>query len=144
MIAVLHSAVLDGVVITGSGLLGGVYLAFSVAVVPGLRRRPPGEATATMREVNRAILNPVFGLLFGGTALACVALLVGAVLAGDPLRIAAALAGLAGSVVTVAVNIPINTAVDRGGEWGPLARRWTVANHVRAATSALTVVLLIL
>lgn len=143
MTAVLLGAALDGVVVTGSGLLGGIYLAFSVAVLPGLRRRPPGEATATMREVNRAILNPVFGLLFGGTALACAALLVTAVLAGDPLRIAGALAGLAGFVVTASVNIPINTAVDRGGEWGPLARRWTVANHVRAATSALTVVLLI-
>ncbi|SFO13795.1 Uncharacterized membrane protein [Pseudonocardia ammonioxydans] len=134
--------VLAPVAALGSGLLGGVYLAFSVAVLPALRRRPPDEATATMREGNRAILNPVFGLLFGGTALACLALLVAAVLAGDPLRLAGALAGLAGFVVTFVVNIPLNTALERGGDWGPLAPRWTVANHGRAMTSVLTVVLL--
>ena len=63
-------------------------------------------------------------------------------LAGDPLRLAGALAGLAGFVVTFVVNIPLNTALERGGDWGPLAPRWTVANHGRAMTSVLTVVLL--
>ncbi|MBC3194748.1 DUF1772 domain-containing protein [Pseudonocardia sp. C8] len=136
--------VLGGVAGIGSGLLGGIYLAFSVAVLPALRRRPAGEAAATMREVNRVILNPVFGALFAGTALTCAALLLAGVLAGDPLRIAGAVTGLTAFVVTVAVNIPLNTALDRGGEWDSFAPRWTVANHVRAATSVLTVVLLYL
>lgn len=88
----------------GSGLLGGLYLAFSVAVMPALARRPPGESAALMQEVNRVILNPVFGLVFAGTALACL------LTAGSPLvldggaggwRIAGGLVGLAGFVSTV-------------------------------------------
>lgn len=64
------TGVLSAVVALGSGLLGGLYLAFSVAVLPALRRRPAAEAEAVMRAVNGAILNPVFGVLFGGTGLA--------------------------------------------------------------------------
>lgn len=128
----------------GSGLLGGVYLAFSTAVLPALRRRPDDEAAATMREVNRVILNPVFGTLFGGTALACGAALVGGALDGQPLRIAGAVAGLAGFAVTAAVNIPLNSALDRGGPWSAFDRRWTRANHVRTVTSALAVALMLL
>ena len=135
--------IVGGIVTAGSGLLGGIYLAFSVAVLPALRRRPAGEAAATMREVNRVILNPVFGTLFGGTALACAVLLVLALLAGEPLGIAGALAGLAGFAVTAAVNVPLNNALDRGGRWAAFERRWTVANHVRAATSVLAVALLL-
>lgn len=128
----------------GSGLLGGVYLAFSTAVLPALRRRPDAEAAATMREVNRVILNPVFGTLFAGTALACGAALVTGALHGEPLRIAGAVAGLAGFAVTAAVNIPLNTALERGGPWSAFDRRWTRANHLRTATSALAVALLLL
>ncbi|MEQ3552059.1 anthrone oxygenase family protein [Pseudonocardia nematodicida] len=128
----------------GSGLLGGVYLAFSVAVLPALRRRPAQEAVATMREVNRVILNPVFGLLFFGTAVACLAVLVLAAVAGNPIGIAGALAGLAGFVVTGAVNVPGNVRLDRGAAWADFDRRWTPANHVRTGTSALAVALLLL
>ncbi len=133
----------------GSGLLGGVYLAFSVAVMPALARRPPGESAALMQEVNRVILNPVFGLLFAGTALACV-LTAGSplVIAGDGSgwRVAGGLVGLLGFVSTFAVNIPLNNRLDRDGVpvWTQFLAQWVPANHVRALTSLVAAVLLTL
>ncbi|MER5672866.1 DUF1772 domain-containing protein [Pseudonocardia alni] len=138
------TGVLDGATLTGSGLLGGVYLAFSVAVLPALRRRPAAEAVAVMRGVNRVIVNPVFGTLFAGTALLAGAVTVAGALGGQPLRIAGGVAVLAGFAVTAAVNIPLNNALERDGDWAAFAPRWGVANHLRGAFSALGVVLLLL
>ncbi len=138
------TGLLDGATLTGAGLLGGVYLAFSVAALPALRRRPAAEAVAVMRGVNRVIVNPVFGTLFAGTALLAGAVTVAGVLGGQPLRIAGGVAVLAGFAVTAAVNIPLNNALERDGDWAAFAPRWTVANHLRGAFSALGVVLLLL
>jgi uncharacterized membrane protein len=131
----------------GSGLLGGLYLAFSVAVMPALAQRPQAEATAVMQEVNRVIVNPVFGLLFAGTALACL------LTAGSPLvvggaaggwRIAGGGVGLLGFVSTAAVNIPLNNRLDRDGVlvWAQFLQQWVPWNHVRAVTSLVAAVLL--
>ncbi len=133
----------------GSGLLGGVYLAFSIAVMPALARRPSTEATAVMQETNRVILNPVFLLLFNGTALACLlAACSPLVVAGDGSgwRVAGGLVGLVGFVSTIAVNIPLNNRVDREGAvaWARFLARWVPANHVRALTSVVATVLLTL
>lgn len=133
----------------GSGLLGGVYIAFSVAVMPALARRPAAEATAAMQEMNRVIMNPVFLLLFNGTALACL------LVAGSPLvvpgggtgwRIAGGLVGLVGLVSTIVVNIPLNNRLDRDGVlvWAQLLQQWVPANHLRALTSVVAAVLLTL
>lgn len=138
------TGLLDGATLTGAGLLGGVYLAFSVAALPALRRRPAAEAVAVMRGVNRVIVNPVFGTLFAGTALLAGTVTVAGALGGQPLRIAGGVAVLAGFAVTAAVNIPLNNALERDGDWAAFAPRWTVANHLRGAFSALGVVLLLL
>ncbi|RZT88924.1 putative membrane protein [Pseudonocardia sediminis] len=141
--------VLTGAAAVGSGLLGGVYLAFSTAVMPALARRPPAEATAVMQEVNRVILNPVFGTLFTGTALACLATAASPLVAGGAgsgWRVAGGVAGLAAFVPTFAVNIPLNTGLDRDGvvAWAGFAQHWTPSNHLRAALSVLAAVLLLL
>ena len=49
-----------------TGLMAGVYLAFSIAVLPGIARTDDNTFVASMRGMNTAILNPVFGLVFGG------------------------------------------------------------------------------
>ncbi|HEY0637895.1 MAG TPA: anthrone oxygenase family protein [Pseudonocardiaceae bacterium] len=130
-------------VAVGSGVVGGVMLAFSTSVMPGLRRRPPAEAMAAMRAFNTAILNPVFGLAFGGTLVASVALAVTAPFAGVPhagWRVAGALAYAGGGfLLTMLVNVPLNNRLEAAGPAGPGAaqlwaeflRRWTAWNHVR-------------
>lgn len=143
----------------GSALVAGVMLAFSVSVMPALGRRPAREAMAAMQAVNRAILNPVFGLVFGVTTAAC--LLVAATApftTGHPGaggRAVGALLYLVGTFgVTGAFNVPLNEALDAAdpssaeGErlWARYLTRWTAWNHVRtlagtAGAAVLTVAL---
>jgi uncharacterized membrane protein len=122
--------VLVTVTAIGAGLLAGIYLAFSVAVMPALGRRP--DAAATMREINRAIVNPLFGTLFVLTGLAAAALTVWAALNGSWLvAAAAALVLTGGHLITIGVNIPLNTALDRGGSWDGFERPWNRAHTAR-------------
>jgi uncharacterized membrane protein len=129
----------------GAGLLAGIYLAFSVAVMPGLNRRPDGEAAEAMRAINRAIVNPLFGALFSLTGLAAAALAVWAAIDGSWLVAAgAALVVVGGHLITFAVNIPLNTALDRGGSWDAFARPWLRAHHLRTLLLTAGFVLLLL
>ena len=126
----------------GAGLVAGIYAAFSVAVMPALRRRPAAEGAALMQEVNRVIVNPVFALLFAGTGVLAV---VAAVL--DTRAVAGAVLYVLGSIgLTAVAAIPLNTALDAGGErvWARYLSRWTAWNHVRAlATTAATAALVV-
>ena len=58
----------------GCALVAGLLFAFSTSVMPALRRRPAAEGIAVMQGINSAILNPLFGLVFGGTTLLCLLL----------------------------------------------------------------------
>ena len=136
------------IALVGTGLVAGLFLTFSIAVLPGLQRLPPARAAAAMQQINRAILNPLFGLVFGGTAVASVIVAVTA-LPGDPLRFLAALLTLVGGyVVTFAANIPLNNALDRAepdaAAWERFAGPWTRWNHLRALTTTAATVLLAL
>jgi uncharacterized membrane protein len=151
---VLPAVALLGVV--GSGLMAGLFFAFSTAVMPGLRRLPPAEGAAAMQQMNRTILNPLFFVVFLGTALVCLLLAVGAPFggrAGTAWIVIGALFYLVGSIgLTMVVNVPMNNRLDAadpasavGGRiWADYQSRWTAWNHVRAlactaATAALTV-----
>ena len=46
-----------------AGLVAGLFAGFAYAVMPGLRRADDATVVQAMREVNRAILNPVFAVL---------------------------------------------------------------------------------
>ena len=138
----------------GCGLMAGLFFAFSTAVMPGLRRLPPADGAAAMQQINRAILNPLFGLVFGGTALLCLVLAVGAPFSGregTAWIVAGALLYLVGSTAaTMAVNVPMNNRLDAAEPaaaaalWPGYLIRWTAWNHLRAAactgaTAALTI-----
>ena len=49
-----------------TGLSAGLFVTFSYAVMPGLRRTGDATFVQAMRAINSAILNPVFALVFGG------------------------------------------------------------------------------
>jgi uncharacterized membrane protein len=133
----------------GSALVAGIMLAFSVSVMPGLGRRPDDQAAAAMRAMNAAILNPLFGVVFGGTALVAAALAVTAPFTGDEgsaaLRAAGSLVYLVGVIgVTAAVNVPMNEALDRDdATWPGYLRRWTAWNHLRAVAGVVAAALLV-
>ncbi|GAA4019862.1 DUF1772 domain-containing protein [Allokutzneria multivorans] len=134
------------VILTG-GLLGGVYFAFSTSVMPGLRRLPAAQGMALMREINAAILNPAFFLVFFGAPVGSIAL---AILAPTPWVIAAAVLHVGPSLLlTMFVNVPLNNAIDAaepGDEqvWNHYLPNWTRWNTLRAlACAAATVCLMV-
>ncbi|MFD4675228.1 DUF1772 domain-containing protein [Lentzea sp. NPDC058450] len=111
-----------------TGLMAGVFFAFSVAVMPGLADLPPADARAAMRRINVRIQNPVFLLLFLGTAVLCaVEVFQGRVVGG--------LLYVVGSfLLTMVVNVPMNNRLERTDDayWPTYLRTWTLWNHVRA------------
>ncbi|MCM6763791.1 DUF1772 domain-containing protein [Rathayibacter sp. ZW T2_19] len=129
------------VAVVGSGLVAGVYTAFSTMVVPALRRRDPVDAAAVMIGINRAAERGPFLLLFSGTAVAAAALGVSALVRSDGADGAVAAASLASTAITVAVNVPLNRRLERDpASWSAYARTWTAWNSVRALAAAAAVV----
>ena len=129
---------------TGSGLIGGVFCAFSTFVMKALGRLPPAEGMAAMQAINVAVINPIFLGVFMGTALFAVVPLMwwerpGAawVAAGSALYVVGTL------LATMVFNVPLNNALaaimptDPGAErlWATYQKRWTMWNHVRTAAS---------
>src|SRR3712207_2001782 len=93
----------------GSGLVGGVFFAFSAFVMRDLARLPPAHGIGAMQSINVVAVTPPFMAAFLGTALACVALAVSSLVRwGEP----DAGYGLVGSrfylVGTVLVTIACN------------------------------------
>ena len=132
------------VVAIASGLVAGVFFAFSTFVMRALARLPAAQGVAAMQSVNVTVVNPLFMLALMGNAVVCAVLLVPTVTHwGEP---GAGLVG-AGSVcyltgtmlVTLAYNVPRNDALDaraaNGSDtpayWKRFLREWTAANHVR-------------
>lgn len=132
----------------GSGLVAGVFFAFSTFVMGALARLPAPAGVAAMQSINRVVVNALFLGAFLGTALLCAVLLLFAALGHAPGRDAAlvlgALAYLVGTVgVTMAANVPRNEAlapldpagVEAAAYWPHYVREWTRWNHLRCAAS---------
>ena len=130
------------VAVVTAGLLSGVYTAFSTVVIPALNRLGDHEATAAMVRINRKAERGPFILLFASAALAATGLAVAAVPRGTGVDLAIAGASLASTVVTVAVNVPLNRRLDRDGApfWAEYSHRWRAANTVRAGCAAIAVI----
>lgn len=132
----------------GTGLMAGLYFAFDVSVMPGLGRGDDQTYVTAMRNINEAIDNGLFGLLFLGAFLATGIAAVQQQRGGRPDAArwgwtAFALYGLS-LVVTALVNIPLNNQLARAGSDLTAARsrfgtRWTSGNLIRtvACTAAL-------
>lgn len=102
-----------------AGLLAGIYLAFTVAVMPGLAASGDRTFVEAMRRINEKILNPWFLTVFAGGA---VLPLAAAVLLGvdgdrDALgwTVAAAILAIVGFGITAARNVPLNEALELKG-----------------------------
>ena len=134
--------------ILGSGLLAGVYFAFSAFVMTALGRLDQATGIAAMNAVDAAIVRSLFMPVFLGTTLAAASLAVlGFLRWGEP-GATALLAGgviyvLGMFVVTVAFNVPLNDAlaavepssVEAEELWTRYLRDWTIWHHVRTLAS---------
>ncbi len=131
----------------GSGLIAGVFFAFSTSVMKALGRLPSNEGMAAMQFINVVIINPLFLGVFLGTAAACGVLTVSSLLRwdrGSIFLIAGSILYLVGSLlVTMVFNVPMNNALaaaapnDTGSAdiWENYLSNWTFWNHVRTAAS---------
>ena len=144
--------------VLGSGLVAGIFFAFSTFVMRALGRLPANQGLAAMKAINVTVLNPWFFLAFFGTGAVClpVAFLALGSAAGTHrayLLAACALYLLGCLLVTVAFNVPLNNRLasaepDSMGPdcmgpdcmaakalWAHYLSRWTLWNHVRTAAS---------
>ena len=64
----------------GSGLMAGLFFAFSSFIMTALAKLSPEQGIATMNSINVTILNATFGLAFFGTAVLCLGLGIAGVL----------------------------------------------------------------
>jgi uncharacterized membrane protein len=139
-----------------TGLVAGVFFAFSTFVMAGLRRLPPAQGMAAMQSVNRAAPSPLFMLVLFGTAVGDVVLAVAGLRdlgrASARYHVAAAAVYVLAIVVTVTYHVPRNDALatrdpqapGSAAAWRTYARNWTALNHVRTAASTVSAVLLAL
>jgi uncharacterized membrane protein len=138
----------------GSGLVAGVYFAFSSFVMPALRRTAPDTGLSAMQAINVAAPTPPFMLPFVGTAVLSVALAISSLLRLDETVARYELIGsalyLASFVITAAYHVPRNNGlatVEAGSEgasarWSRYVREWTTGNHVRTIAALAAAVVL--
>jgi uncharacterized membrane protein len=142
---VLQTVVLMTATISAAGIAG-LFYAFSCSVMPGLARSSDHTFVETMRNINRAILNPWFLLPFLGS-IPLIALAVLLAWAGQgrpalPWLIAALVVYGVAFLITMVVNVPLNVALEAAGDPGHItdlaavrARfedRWARWNTIRA------------
>jgi len=152
----LERAVFAGAFVAaiGSGLVAGVFFAFSTFVMAALGRLPPEQGVAAMQAINVTVINPAFMLAFLGTAVLCLALAAGAYPSWDQasgkLLLAGGVTYLIGCIgVTMVCNVPLNdalaavpaTAPKAATLWADYLREWTMWNHARTAASILAAIL---
>jgi uncharacterized membrane protein len=127
-----------------SGLVGGVFFAFSNFVMKALGRLRPSDGIAAMQSINITVINPLFMTALFGTGLASLVLIGwGFADLDEPYAgwlIAAGAIYFIGEVATtMGYNVPRNNAlarVDPESEegarvWSTYLVEWTRANHIR-------------
>ncbi len=130
----------------------GVFFTYSNSVVPGLDTTDPELAVAAMRKINVAIYNPPFIATFLGPVVT--GAVTGFLLLGldetNPalLFFSGAVVYLVGGImVTGAVNIPLNNALENSTStdwekrWADFSPRWKTWNRVRGFLSMVALVL---
>ena len=145
--------------VLGCGLVAGVFFAFSTFVMKALAGLPANQGISAMQAINIAVINPIFMILFMGTAGLCVLLTISGLMnrnqPGAVLLITGSLLYIVGTFgVTAACNVPLNDALakldpshaESATAWGRYVSNWMLWNHVRmvaalAATAALTLAL---
>jgi uncharacterized membrane protein len=141
------------IAVVGSGIVGGVFFAFSTFVMRALDRLQHSRSIAAMQSINRAAPNAWFMLALLGTALVCLVLAVDAAVhwgrSGSGYRLGASILYLIAVVVTIGYHVPHNNALatldpnaaSAVTEWTRYSSGWTAWNHLRTLTPLAATVL---
>ena len=125
--------------LVAAGLVAGLFYAYACSVMPGIGRGDDRTFVEAMRGINVAIVNPVFLLTFlGAPLLAGVAIFLNP--GPRPWVIAGFACLVAMLVITGVVNIPLNNALESGGDDYAAVRAgfeavWVRWNVLRAVVS---------
>lgn len=145
----LHTAALLAATLT-TGLMAGLFAAFSYAVMPGLGKAGDRTFVEGMQRINTAILNGWFMSCFlGGLAFTALALFLNLRSGTDRSALPWIIAGLAlyltMFLVTSAVNVPLNDALAKAATSGNAAElaaarqdfesKWVTWNTVRTVAN---------
>ncbi|GAA2799975.1 DUF1772 domain-containing protein [Streptomyces showdoensis] len=137
------AALLLALAVVSTGLYAGFMLIFQTGVMPALARLSDEEFVRAMRRINEYVPRPVFLLVFLGVLVFPAAALFVAVDGRTDTQKWLVLAGLvcavANHLVTVAGNVPLNTALaasETGGEpagevRAAFERRWNGFHRIR-------------
>ncbi|WFU09394.1 DUF1772 domain-containing protein [Rhizobium sp. CB3090] len=134
----------------GSGLLAGVYFAFSTFIMQAFARLTVDQGVAAMQSINTTIVRSPFIVLFLLTAALSMFIAVMAILywrgGTSVLMLGGATLYLVASLLsTMIFNVPLNDTLDkvdgRTAEaaqlWNAYLSDWTRWNHVRTVASLL-------
>jgi uncharacterized membrane protein len=136
----------------GSGVVGGIFYAFSTFVMAALGSLSSAQGAGAMKAINVTVINPVFMLAFMGTAVLCLVLAAASIIwwgrpGGMPM-LAASLLYLVGCFgVTMLFNVPLNnqlaavTSAQEAALWSRYLDVWTAWNHVRTLASIASAIL---
>jgi uncharacterized membrane protein len=143
-----------------TGLMSGLFFSYSTSVSPGLKNISDAASLASMQSINRAILNPIFFVVFFG---ALILLPLNGYLQYERpvtvrsgLFLAAAIIYITGAFgVTILGNIPLNNALDKFDLSNASSEnmrsmrnlfetRWNNLNLVRTLASTISFAMLIL
>jgi len=137
-----------------SGLIAGVYFAFSGFIMKAFDKIETAQSVAAMNSINEVILRSLFMPVFFGSSIISFLLVVVAFVywgeAGAGLALIAGMVYFVGMFVcTVVFNVPLNNALARLGPdsanaqqiWSHYLRTWTKWNHLRTVSSLVTCVL---
>ena len=138
----------------GTGLVAGVFFAFSTFVMRALDRLPPAQGVAAMNSISVTVINPLFMLALMGTAGVCVVLGVAAIVKWNEPGAGLVLAGSVSYLVltilvTMAYHVPRNDALARRDPaaantaryWAHHVTTWTAGNHLRVVGALAAAVL---
>ncbi len=140
----------------GSGVVAGIFFAFSTFVMSALGRISSEQGISAMQSINVAVLNPAFFSVFFGTALTCFVLAIAAFYRWEDTAMLFVLGGSALYLVltigvTIVANVPLNDALaavkpasaEGHALWTRYLTEWTAWNHVRTAAAIVAMALFI-
>jgi len=138
-----------------TGLMAGIYFAFSIFIMKSFSELPVQQAAQVMNKINDVIVNTWFLPLFFGSTLWYAALFVWSFADWQQnqsmLLVAAALIYIIGMfLVTAFGNVPLNNALKASESnnelleraWDIYLRKWTLLNHFRTISCIASCVVL--
>jgi uncharacterized membrane protein len=138
----------------GSGVVGGIFYAFSSFVMKALGRLPPEQGAAAMNHISVTVITPSFMMAFMGAAFIRAVLVVASCFWWDQgsgkLMLAASLTYLVDNIgVTMVCNVPLNNQLaavlspQLAELWSRYQNIWTIWNHVRTVVAIISAIFFI-